>query len=43
MKIKIKNRSQKYDIKDVGLDMDTNIVNIRHKRPNSRHGHKYST
>ena len=29
MKMKTKNRSYAYDIKDLGLNMDTNIVNIK--------------
>ena len=27
--VKIKNRSDRYDITDLGLDIDTNIVNIK--------------
>ena len=29
MKIKMKNRSHRYDINRLGLDMDTHVVNIK--------------
>ena len=29
MKMKMKNSSHKFDIKDLSLDMDTNAVNIK--------------
>ena len=30
MRLKMKNKSHKYDIVDLGLNMDTNILNIKY-------------